>query len=119
MCLSPCGLNSSSALGRGNQQHLSSWNTFGKPQASKGREGKEGNCRIREWKEGSEEEKTGEWAGERRELPHFPPVLSLSPPFVFRMHQQMAVQISKFVPCVTFSLEKSKSLQRVDLLSVK
>lgn len=47
-----------------------------------------------------------------------PPVLFLSPPFVFQMHQQMAVQSSKFVPCVTFSLEKGKSLVRVDFQAI-
>lgn len=43
-----------------------------------------------------------------------PSVLFLSPPFVFQMHQQMAVQSSKFVPCMTFSLEKGRSLLRVN-----
>lgn len=41
-----------------------------------------------------------------------PPVLFLSPPFVFQP-QQMAVQSSKFVPRVTFSLEKGRSLVTV------
>lgn len=44
--------------------------------------------------------------------------LFLSPPFVFQMHQRMAVQSSKYVPCMTFSLEKGKSLLRVDFQTI-
>lgn len=47
-----------------------------------------------------------------------PSVLFLSPPFVFQMHQQMAVQSSKFVPCMTFSLEKGRSLLRVNFQAI-
>ena len=47
-----------------------------------------------------------------------PSVLFLSPPFVFQTHQQMAVQSSKFVPCMTFSLEKGRSLLRVNFQAI-
>lgn len=46
-----------------------------------------------------------------------PPVLFLSPPFVLQP-QQMAVQSSKFVPRVTFSLEKGRSLATVDFQAI-